>query len=279
MYGSQVNGDFDLTLFVSVQLYIMLLRSRWFVAVHKAGAKLGGTAQLFLLFLIIFGFIVQLARERCWRDPSSVFFQAEKSHEPIYSAFRRDQANHFIRQATTEPQSRTYRTERPEICVGMASVARNGPGYFKDAVGSILEGLDEQERARMHLILFIAQTNQSLHPAYGEGWIENVADTFLAYDLPEEKMEKVRDWEIAGGDYRQKALFDYTYLLSACERVGSPYIVILEDDVIALDGWFHRTEMALKTADEKTNQLGRNECKPSCKHIRMQCRQRKRNMN
>lgn len=257
----------------------MLFPSRWSVAAHKAGAKLSGTAQLFIVFLIIFGFTVQVARERCWRDPSSVVFQAEKSHEPVYSALRRDQANHFIRQATTEPQSKTNQTEQPEICVGMASVARKAPRYFKDAVGSILDGLDEQERARMHLVLFIAQTNQSLHPAYGEGWIENVADTFLAYDLPEEKMEEVRDWEIAGGDFRQKALFDYTYLLSACERVGSPYIVILEDDVIALDGWFHRTEMALKTADEKTKQLGRNECKSSCKQIQLQCRQRKRKLS
>ncbi|KAF1349532.1 hypothetical protein BDV97DRAFT_351849 [Delphinella strobiligena] len=34
---------------------------------------------------MIFGFTIQLAGERCWRDPSSVFFQAEESHEPVYS--------------------------------------------------------------------------------------------------------------------------------------------------------------------------------------------------
>lgn len=35
---------------------------------------------------------------------------------------------------------------------------------------------------------------------------------------------------------REKALFDYTYLLKAYKAANTPYTVMLEDDVFALDG-------------------------------------------
>lgn len=44
---------------------------------------------------------------------------------------------------------------------------------------------------------------------------------------------------------REKALFDYTYLLKACQAVNASYVAMLEDDVLALDGWYHRTRQAL----------------------------------
>ncbi|KAF3392491.1 hypothetical protein F1880_008792, partial [Penicillium rolfsii] len=51
---------------------------------------------------------------------------------------------------------------------------------------------------------------------------------------------------------REKGLLDYTYLLRACESIDTAYTVMLEDDVIALDGWYNWTKIALSVAEQKT---------------------------
>ena len=58
----------------------------------------------------------------------------------------------------------------------------------------------------------------------------------------------------------QKAIFDYSYLLKACSKVNADYIAIIEDDVIALDGWYLRTLNALHIVESKTRRLGSLNC-------------------
>jgi hypothetical protein len=54
--------------------------------------------------------------------------------------------------------------------------------------------------------------------------------------------------ELEGELFREKGLFDYTYLLESCYDTGAPYIAIFEDDVIAMDGWYHRTLSSIAEA-------------------------------
>ncbi|OCL11448.1 integral membrane protein [Glonium stellatum] len=124
------------------------------------------------------------------------------------------------------------------------------PRYFRTAVGSFLHGLDESERNDIYLILFIAQTDPTLHPAWSEGWMEKVADKVIAYG-PEEQWKHLQELE-RNKELREKALFDYTYLLKECNKVRAKYIAMIEDDVIAMDGWYHRTRQALAQAEEQT---------------------------
>jgi hypothetical protein len=63
-----------------------------------------------------------------------------------------------------------------------------------------------------------------------------------------------------GGLFREKALFDYTYLMEPCYDSGAPYMTLFEDDIIALDGWFHRTMNALSVAGKQTARLGAKDC-------------------
>jgi len=63
------------------------------------------------------------------------------------------------------------------------------------------------------------------------------------------------------GSFREKAVFDYTYLLKACSAVGAPYILMNEDDVIALDGWYHRSQRALEIAETQSHLKGFPNCK------------------
>lgn len=129
-------------------------------------------------------------------------------------------------------------------------------------MGSILDGLSEAERANMHLILFIAHTNASEHPAYSEPWPHNVADRVLLYNETEVDLDHIHDLETDSAKFfaREKALFDYTYLLKACQAVNASYVAMVEDDVLALDGWFHRTLFAADEADQMTLDKGASNC-------------------
>jgi len=92
----------------------------------------------------------------------------------------------------------------PNVCVGIASVARDGSRYFKHVVGPVLEGLDKSEREGLHLILFIAHTDPSTHPAYAEKWMQNIADTLLSYDLTPGELKHVKHMEVDKGFFREK---------------------------------------------------------------------------
>ncbi len=201
------------------------------------------------------------------RDPTSFFFDPDAGYAPRYSAVRQEAADAFVDAVTRDGEgSRSHHAlGKKNLCVGMASVARDNARYFRTAVGSLLEGLSDEERGEIHLILFIAQTDPTVHPAYWESWLSALADQVLLYNqtLTDEEMQHIKQLEIEQGLFREKALFDYTYLLKACSKVDAPYIAILEDDVLAMGGWYHRTMTALETAESKTRQMGAMSCRCS----------------
>lgn len=49
---------------------------------------------------------------------------------------------------------------------------------------------------------------------------------------------------------------DYVYAMRACQQIGAPYIAMLEDDIVAMDGWFHRLTSGLQSL-EQTHQAER----------------------
>ena len=220
-----------------------------------------GKSTAIFLFIALYICAVQYCRWKYYRDPTSFFFDPRRGYAEGYSSVRRHEADRFIRSASSLVDDDSHNktllraSAQPKFCVGVSSIARDHVRYFHTAVGSLLEGLTTQERQEIYLVLFIAHTDPTTHPAYSESWLGNVADRVLTYDdalVPVEQLEHLRKLEIDRGLFREKALFDYTYLLKTCAAVGAPYIVMNEDDVIALDGWYHRTAQALKIAEEKT---------------------------
>jgi hypothetical protein len=220
------------------------------------------TAKVFLVFLLLYLLLVQYARTTCYRDPSSAFFDANRGYLPHYSTIRSQQADAFIEKVNTGQITPVKASANPSLCVGFATVARDGARYFKTAVGSVLDNLSESERANLYLILFIAHSDPNKHPAYSEKWLHEVADTVLLYNRDEVDMNRIVELEqeqnkLSG---REKGLFDYTYLLKACHAVNASHVVMLEDDVVALDGWLHRAWKALGDAARQTAEIGVPEC-------------------
>ncbi|KAL4869008.1 hypothetical protein BDV12DRAFT_168742 [Aspergillus spectabilis] len=213
------------------------------------------TRQLFLAILLLYLFLIFSARYRCSRDPTSAFFQPSTAYTPVYSTVRAAQADRYIENAEAEigESWQWGSSQHPSICVGVATVARKNARYFKSMVGSVLEGLSQTERAGIHLILFIAHTDPLQHPAYEESWLYKVADQVLLYDNVTVDIEHIRSLETSEARFsaREKALFDYTYLLKSCAAVNASYVAMLEDDILAMDGWYHRTRQALVSVEEQ----------------------------
>ncbi|KAJ5811974.1 hypothetical protein N7474_008275 [Penicillium riverlandense] len=225
--------------------------------------KYNSTAlHFFLFFLLFYAFLALFVRAQSARDPDSVFFQPT-AYDLSYSALRLEQADVFIDKV--EQQSSEIEipkaSSQPHLCVGFATIARSGRRYFRSAVGTVLEGLSETERADIYLITLIAHTDPPQHPAYNETWLHKVVDRVLLYNSTgvdiDVDIDYLRSLEATEKkmDAKLKALFDYIFLLKACEAVGAPHIVILEDEIVAQDGWYHRTRAAIESAEEQTQEI------------------------
>lgn len=143
-------------------------------------------------------------------------------------------------------------TDQRKLCVGIPSVAREGVTYLRTAVGSLLGGLTTEERNNIYLMVFLPHSDPTIHPAYKENWLYDLADQVLLYDLPEDKMKHIAALERDAGLFREKGLFDYTYLLKACHSRQTPYVAMFEDDIVAMDGWYHRTITGLDKAQTES---------------------------
>jgi hypothetical protein len=184
------------------------------------------------------------------RDPGSWFFDPHIAYHPQYTDRRSFQAESFITAAEPGPPfQRSARPEEPpELCVGVPSIARDGVDYLRTTIGSLLEGLSQEERDGIHLVVFIAHSDPEKHPATHQPWLKNLADESLGYNVSKEQFDHVVKMESDRAFSREKGLFDYTHLLKACHRTNASHVAMFEDDILAMDGWYHCTISALRRA-------------------------------
>ena len=177
------------------------------------------------------------------RDPTSFFFDSSKGYQRVYSLKREQQADAFIETAnrsTEAPKSQT----NPSICLGIATIARAKEQYIRCTVGSLLEGLTETQRDSIHLVIFFAQTNPHEHPIYNEPWLQHVVNEIVEYDVGEKEIARLRILE-EKHQFWNKSMYDYEYLLKTCLITDADWIMIVEDDVLAKEGWYPQAMKAL----------------------------------
>ncbi|KAH8646286.1 hypothetical protein BX600DRAFT_519115 [Xylariales sp. PMI_506] len=210
----------------------------------------------FVGFLFLYTCTIIYLKSACWRDPSSIFFQPERAHQPGYSGLRILQATTFADNAVRDTPPKWNRAEPPTLCVGLPSVQRDGISYLKSTIGSLQHGLSRTERESLYFVVLLAHTDLSQHHDFQDPWLEHSVDQLPTYhDHPGRLLQAVK--MESSGSHNLKAKFDYSVVLEECIKVGALYIMMLEDDVVALDGWYHRTIQALDQAVENTVELGR----------------------
>ncbi|KAG9243970.1 hypothetical protein BJ878DRAFT_442265 [Calycina marina] len=205
---------------------------------------------LFILPLIFITLAFFRAQRVYSRDPTSYFFDSTTAYDRKYSLIRKKEADAFIEAVATKPFRRTIPylpgTTRPLLCIGIPTVSRpTGDVYVRTTIGSLLAGLNSAERDQIYLVPFIAHSDPDIHPIYNETWLRNVADEILTYHKEGSELQHLKDLE-KDKENREKQISDYTLVLEACIKANSEYVVTFEDDVLALDGWFHRTKAALQ---------------------------------
>jgi hypothetical protein len=222
-----------------------IVMARW------VGARRGQLSAHFaalLAFAIIFFLIAVHLRPWSRRDPSSVFFEPLSAFEPQYSVLRTQQAIDYVDAVSANPQKYARPVSKsPQFAIGIGTVEREETQYVKAAVGSLLHGLTKEERDQFHLTFFIAHTNPNLHSAFNESWFHTLADRIMTYpDAPADVLDRATWYETNDPYHQVKPLLDYSKLLQDGYDLGVPYVLVLEDDVLAMDGWLHRTLAALK---------------------------------
>ncbi|KAJ1325415.1 N-Acetylglucosaminyltransferase-IV (GnT-IV) conserved region [Microdochium nivale] len=229
-----------------------------------AGVRSRGPASLLLGFIVLWVCAALYLRSACSRDPTSAFFRPDEARVLSYSAYRKGQARKFADQAAVHAPARWHPKDDltpPDLCVAIGSVSRHGFSYLKDTLGSILEGLDDAERQRIYVVAFLAHTNQSVHEDFGQPWLRNMADSLPQYPAGDPDLLKtIAELEVDSSypAHARKQKIDYTVLLESCARVNPTYTMTIEDDVIALDGWFHRLLVALGSAKRQAGELGQD---------------------
>ncbi|MCJ1289163.1 hypothetical protein MMC34_000695 [Xylographa carneopallida] len=207
-------------------------------------------------FVLVYFLAIIYCRINYFRDPTSTFFDSVSGYDKIYSLTRERQAVSYIENANALTQAHTPSAE-PKLCLGVATVSRPDKQYIRSTVGSLLDGLSIEQRREIHFILFVAHTDQHVHPIYGEKWSETLPDTLLSYDVNHTELVKIAEWE-AEKDYRAKGLYDYSYLLKKCYDTGASYIAMVEGDVLAVDGWYPRAMAATEQVEDESPWDGEN---------------------
>ena len=206
-------------------------------------------ASALLAFFLVYLALIRYCSHAYYRDPTSVFFDPARGYEPRYSDERQNDADNFIRNANLTTYVQTP-PQDPKMCIGIATVAREQDQYVRRTIGSLIDGLEPSDREQIYLIVLIAHADPDLHPVYGEPWLANVVDNTLLYEVSQARLQSLRDWE-ANKDYRKKAVFDYAYVLQKCVDAGTRWISMIEDDTLAVEGWFPRAMEALQKADQQ----------------------------
>jgi hypothetical protein len=119
-------------------------------------------------------------------------------------------------------------------------------------VGSLFAGLSQQERDSIFFDFLVGHTDPAKHPIFAEHWLDILPDRILQYPRDTAEFDQVRAWE-EGGWYRNKSIHDFRYLLKDCYGTGAQYVAVVEDDTLAIEGWFKRLLDALDTVQVKMN--------------------------
>ena len=102
----------------------------------------------------------------------------------------------------------------------------------------------------MYLSIFFTNTDPSVHPSWGQPWLENLVDLAYSYNVSKTELDRLERLEEAKS-FKEKGVYDYVYALERCYDLGTDWIIIFEGDIIVADGWFVRTLQGLRSIEPK----------------------------
>lgn len=160
----------------------MLLKTQW-VRPFLSRLLHSPAFKVFLISLFCWLLSFVYCKGRYWRDPHSAFFDSEHVYDLQYSAVRESQANAYINLASLPSTTLKTASSNPEICAAIVTVKRDGKNYFEPAIGSMLEGLADDEREKLFLYVLFANTDPSVHLSWNTTWLNKAVDVVESYRI------------------------------------------------------------------------------------------------
>ncbi|ORY61007.1 uncharacterized protein BCR38DRAFT_349829 [Pseudomassariella vexata] len=198
--------------------------------------------KLLIGWVLLYTVLIVYGYARFYRDPGSIFYDPDRAFVRQYTDFRLRQVAAFISAYDKDAlRPVTKAGASPKICVHVTTVKRDGQQYIDETIASVLEGLTSEEREDIYVSVFFANTDPTIHPSYHNPWLRHVVDE--VYSVPPDNGDLIHRLEgyEDKGDYSAKGVVDYAYGLQHCYDKGMPFLLMLEGDVIAADGWLVKT--------------------------------------
>jgi hypothetical protein len=129
---------------------------------------------ILVFFSIFYLFLIQYYRYTLYRDPTSYLFDPARAYDQVYSAVRIKEADAFMQSAELLPFGPEPSKQQPMMCVGVATVTRRDNQYVRRTIGSLLDGLSDEERGSIYLNILIGHTEPSKRPISGEKWVQTL---------------------------------------------------------------------------------------------------------
>lgn len=170
---------------------------------------LSSAGKVFLVSLSCWLLSFTYCKFRYWRDPHSAFFNSDHVYDLKYTSFREAQANALIRYAAQPSANLKKASSNPEICVVWTTLQRNGKNYIDPAIASMLEGLTDEERAKILVHAFFVNTDPTVHDSWNATWLRKGVDHVWSYDIDNETMAHLQALEEAR-DFREKGVLYVT---------------------------------------------------------------------
>ncbi len=190
---------------------------------------------LIWLLLLIFCYF------NSYDDPSSIFYDAKRAYQQKFSRVRTQEADEHLRHLPPKPSPAADRL----LCIGIPSVNRTTHSFLASTIATLTDTLTTDERATIHIVVLLANKSPKTHFAYGQKWLEDIADEVLLYDtLPTGAgVYHTIPFDLLDGHKRgdgrvENMRLDHSALVEACRRHGSQYFALVEDDIVASRDWF-----------------------------------------
>ncbi|PYI30620.1 integral membrane protein [Aspergillus indologenus CBS 114.80] len=211
---------------------------------------------LLTTYAILFSFLLLLCRFWSLRDPGSLFFESTEGYRPKYSLTRIQESLDYLSVYNQTgvsypyPPSDYQPPKDKTACVGIVTVKRPLQQNLGTTVASIQDTLTPEQRRALNIQVLFALSDPADHPDYNQTWLSTIVDQVLTYetvDAPHVTIARLEKQK----DIKRKSLLDYRLGLQACyDRSDAPWIIMLEDDVVAQRNWYEHTMQSVRRIED-----------------------------
>ncbi|KAK0636623.1 hypothetical protein B0T17DRAFT_519532 [Bombardia bombarda] len=228
-----------------------------------------------VLFWLLWLLLLVFCYFNSYDDPSSIFYDANRAYDQRFSRLRAAEADEYIQSLpATKPSPSPSPSPTPStdkiLCIGIPSINRTTVSFLPSTIATLTDTLTPAERASVYLVVLLADKPPATHSAFGQSWLENIADQVLIYSDPPPPSTtnntavyhkiplNLHNGSPRGPGRVENMRLDHSALVEACRAHGSQYFALVEDDIVASRDWFPRFRTGLARVEQQAAATNRD---------------------